>query len=345
LASWARSGRQPGRIRLATWAQSGRKLHNDYAESAPVRPLPKMANLAPRLFTITETSTKGGRLTVKRYNTPVRLNPPAMTIDETTGAAILTVTMKRRGPRQGETYRLLVDVEDFSMLSALTWTPMYQKDRGRCCDGRENHNKDHIYFTTMIRQSDGKYKLTQMQRLIMGSPHGKLVGFRHHNFMDLRKSQLYVGSQKDVNQRMRKTVKPTISQYRGVSFESCGNGQRRWIAQASVNNKVRKIKKVTANNPNGELICAQAYDCFVLANFENPNPNFRASSYSDKEITAYKLDRNGKRISPSVLSVMPSATTRRTGLLPEWQSVTGERKPVSSATWKRLGLSNVRISA
>jgi hypothetical protein len=69
LASWARSGRQPGRIRLATWAQSGRKLHNDYAESAPVRPLPKMANLAPRLFTVRNTQRRKAE-TIRRKETP-----------------------------------------------------------------------------------------------------------------------------------------------------------------------------------------------------------------------------------------------------------------------------------
>lgn len=314
-------------------------------------------------------------MTFKRYNTPVRSKPQALTIDEATGAAILTVTMRRKGPRQGETYRLLVDVEDFPMVSTLTWTPMVQKARARCCDGRSNNNKDHVYFVTSVRQSDGNYKGVSMQRLVMGNPFGELVGFRDHNYLDLRKTQLYVGSQKQVNERMRKTVKPTISQYKGVSFKAYYSGKfGRHIAQASNGGKQPIRIGTFPPTPQGEIAAARAYDCFVLANFTNPNPNFRASSYSVEEITAYKLDSDGKRISPSVLSVMPSATTRRTGLVPGlqpshvsagtsktsdavpvsttrstlWPVIVGNkpkpkpipmRKPVASSTWMRKGRS------
>lgn len=148
-----------------------------------------------------------------------------------------------------------------------------------------------------------------MHRLVMGAMRGQLVQFRNHDFYDLRKSQLRIATQSEVNQRMRKTAKPTASDYKGVTFEERGSKGSRWIAQAHFAGRVHKIKERTGNDPQAEIVCARAYDCLVLANFDNPNPNFPATDYSTAEITAYKV--TAKPIIRHVCAVKPSPNVHR----------------------------------
>lgn len=242
---------------------------------------------------------------------PKKGSPQPLQFDTETGAAVFTVTMRNNGPRRGESYRLLVDLEDFAALTAWTWTPVWQTDRERFGKGK-NNNKDHVYFLTDIPLSDGRYKRTSMHRFIMerhrSIASGQLVGFQDHNYFDLRKYRLRVGTQAEINQRMRKTVKKTTSAFRGVSFEWRYGSPRRWIAQASRNNRLHRIgfyPPVAA----GELQAARDYDCFVLANFDNPNPNFPASDYTVEQVAAFK--RNLVPVKSCTMETLPSPPCQR----------------------------------
>lgn len=200
-----------------------------------------------------------------------------MVIDSRTGAAILMTQPTRIHPA----YRLLVDVKNFLWLSQFKWTPVRTKNGSRT-DGRTNNLKDHVYFNTAIRTDDGRYRNLSMHRLIMANPHGKLVAFVEHNYFDLRESQLAVVNQKQVNEHIRKTTKPTASGFKGVTFEWRYGRPRRYIAQASHHNKLHRVG-VYPPTPEGEIAAAHAYDLFVLANYSNPWTNYPVETYKASE--------------------------------------------------------------
>ena len=201
-----------------------------------------------------------------------------------------------------------IDAEDAERVGRHKWTGTYQKNGRRSGKGK-NNNRDHVYFCTSITKPNSRQSTANLHRFIMAeqlaaAPKGSIVGFRDHDYFDLRKMQLQLLSRQQSNQRMRKTVKRTVSPYKGVSLEWRYGSPRRWIAQASLNNRVRRIKVVAPNIPDAQLICARAYDCFALANFDNPNPNFPASSYTVDEIQAYKLDASS--VMDDVMTIKPS---------------------------------------
>jgi hypothetical protein len=78
------------------------------------------------------------------------------------------------------------------------------------------------------------------------------------------------------------------------------------------------------------MLCVKAYDLFVLANFDNPNPNYPASHYTSAEIESARL--HSDPVTSDVCKVRPSPPACRLPHQPKSKQSPGSCLPATSAT-------------
>lgn len=137
-----------------------------------------------------------------------------MEIDLETGAAVLHVHSKTHG-----NFRVLIDVEDWEKVSRHTWHVTMQKRV--------------YYFQTKVRKPDGMWTKLQLHRLVLNAPKELQVDHIHHNYCDMRKSQLRLVTNRE-NQQNRRSQRNTSSRFKGVSWHK---GSNKWCAQIKVDGK------------------------------------------------------------------------------------------------------------
>lgn len=113
----------------------------------------------------------------------------------------------------------LISAEDFELVSKYKWNAI----KG----GRT------FYATTNIKQTNGKYKMVQMHRLILGAIPGQIVDHRNGNGLDNRRSNLRLASPTEsaCNIGLRKD---NTSGHTGVFWNS---KIRKWTACIQVNKR------------------------------------------------------------------------------------------------------------
>jgi hypothetical protein len=187
-------------------------------------------------------------------------------------------------------YRLLIDVKNFDRVTQFTWSPITQKDYPRA-DGRNSHFTDHLYFVTNVYE-EGFTTMLSLHKFIIGTiSHGMKVGFAHNDYFDLRESQLTVTTKKQVNEAQRKPIRPTTSEFKGVSYynRSKEGIRDRYTAQGSHHNRMIRVGQFPPTR-DGEIQAARAYDMFALANYLHRNLNFPASDNAGCDLSAYTVE-------------------------------------------------------
>lgn len=211
----------------------------------------------------------------------------------------LVVTSRRHG-----TFRILLDPEDWQRVNEHTWSVSKRKADYRRSDGRASHNNDHVYFVTTVRQPSGRYKTIYLHRLILDGAAHHVIGNQSHTYVDLRKHVLRVGTIKHVNERMRKTTRPTSSRFKGVSWI---NDKRKWQASISINDRMKNLGRRTS-----EEDAARLYDLYALANYSNPLTNYPPETYAGIDLARYVLtmpDRSARAITSAVHLRRPRYTS------------------------------------
>src|SRR4051812_34619729 len=94
------------------------------------------------------------------------------------GREMQTRHMTVRSNKHGE-FKVLMDIADIVQYGQLKWSAL------RKPDGR-------VYFARKIRLPDRSRAAVYLHRLVMSAPAGMEVDHIHHNYLDLRKSQLRV---------------------------------------------------------------------------------------------------------------------------------------------------------
>jgi hypothetical protein len=166
-------------------------------------------------------------------------------IDPQTGAAVLTVVSRR----YGRTFRVLIDAEDWDRVNAREWF-VTVLDRGR------------LVFSS---------RKVLLHRFVMNAPDGVQVDHIHHDYCDLRKSELRFASQSQNAMNSRKQQRDTTSRFKGVSWYPRFG---KWRASFNPRN-VGKHLGYCPGTPAGEVDCARLYDSaareaygeFALTNF------------------------------------------------------------------------------
>lgn len=168
-------------------------------------------------------------------------------MDIKTGAAVLTVDSRTQGP-----FCVLVDVDDWERVNAHRWRILKPK------------GSDRIYFKTYVKGAGGKWKTLLLHRVIMDAPTHLEVDHIHHNYCDLRKTELRVVTRK---QNQENTWKPitrrTSSRFRGV-YRNARSGK--WFAGIKHEQKSFHIGTFPGT-PEGEIEAARAFDRKALELF------------------------------------------------------------------------------
>jgi hypothetical protein len=166
-------------------------------------------------------------------------------IDIETGAAVLTVMSRKYGR-----FDVLIDPEDWERICEHSWWVHHGKN-------------NYVYFATQVRQADGKWKTLKLHRFLMGSPAGLEVDHIHHNYLDLRKSELRITTHKQNGRNQRKQNTPASSCFKGVSWHKL---RGKWSASIKHNGKSIYLGLFPAT-PSGEIAAARSYDRKALELF------------------------------------------------------------------------------
>ena len=150
---------------------------------------------------------------------------------------LLEVTSKTHG-----TYNALIDAEDAERVSQHTWHVL-------------GASSARIDFATKVRKPDGKRTTLPLHRFIMNAPDGMEVDHIHHNYCDLRKTELRCvrHSQNMMNQRSRSD---TYSRFKGLTWYK---RRSKWRAQITNNYKNVHLGYYPGT-PEGEIEAAIAYN-------------------------------------------------------------------------------------
>jgi hypothetical protein len=165
-------------------------------------------------------------------------------VDELTSAMLLEVTSKTHG-----TYNALIDAEDAERVSQHTWHVL-------------GASSARIDFATKVRKPDGKRTTLPLHRFIMNAPDGMEVDHIHHNYCDLRKTELRCANNQQ-NGYNRRSNSNTTSRFKGVSWYKQTS---KWLAQISQNGRSMYLGYFTGT-PEGELEAALAYNAKAVELF------------------------------------------------------------------------------
>lgn len=127
----------------------------------------------------------------------------------------LVLVIKRRN---GEAFEVLLDHEDFRIVSQYHWH-VIGKQKAPYVRGR---------------RLDGGLNSVALHRIVMGSPSGKVIDHINHNVHDNRKQNLRVGTIGENNQNLKEGRVNCKSGERGVCWS---RRSKRWLCQIRVKNK------------------------------------------------------------------------------------------------------------
>jgi hypothetical protein len=122
-----------------------------------------------------------------------------VTFDKLSGATLLQVDSKKHG-----TYNVLIDADDAERVSKHTWHVL------RASSAR-------IDFATDVQKPNGKQAKLYLHRFLKQCPDGFDVDHIHHNYLDLRKSELRIVTRQQNSQNMR-SHRNTTSRFKGVHW-------------------------------------------------------------------------------------------------------------------------------
>ena len=118
-----------------------------------------------------------------------------------------------------------VNAEDFDRLSRHKWSAL-------------KSGSGPIYAARKITVSKNNRKVILMHRVIANAMQGQKVDHRNGNGLDNRRDNLRICTDQENMQGFKTARKNKTSQYRGVHFRV---KSRRWIAQISVDKKVKHL--------------------------------------------------------------------------------------------------------
>ena len=127
----------------------------------------------------------------------------------------LVLAIKRRN---GETFEILLDHEDFHIVSQYHWH-VIGKQKAPYVRGR---------------RLDGGLKSVALHRVVMWFPSGKVIDHINHNIHDNRKRNLRVGTIAENNQNLKVGRANCKSGERGICWSKRDN---RWLCQIRVGNR------------------------------------------------------------------------------------------------------------
>jgi hypothetical protein len=187
-------------------------------------------------------------------------------IDLMTGACVLVVNSPKYGA-----FRVLIDKDDWEIVSALHWRAQKRKDRRN------------IYFQANVPRklwrngmpNSGKVSL---HRFVKNAPSETEVDHIHHDYMDCRKDSLAVGSTKVNAENASKHRDGCSSPFKGVFLCKTTNTWKAQIHHSTFPNgrRVKKTLRLGTLPPTaaGEEAAARAYDAAALELFTRPYLNF-----------------------------------------------------------------------
>lgn len=115
-------------------------------------------------------------------------------------------------------YAVLVDKDDYEMISNMTWSI------------QRNHSKTkQLYARTNIYLGNRKHKTANMHRIIMKAKQGQFVDHINGNTLDNRKCNLRFVNRYQ-NARNCSVYSTNKTGYKGVSWSDAHNGYRAYIA-------------------------------------------------------------------------------------------------------------------
>lgn len=135
--------------------------------------------------------------------------------------------------RKGESYEILVDLDDFYKLKELNSSWFIVKKRS---------NRVYAQASIYIGKINGEYKynIIQLQRYLLDADKGFHIDHINHNPLDCRKKNLRIATIGE-NIRNRKSKNSNNkSGYRNVSWSK---DEKKWIVQLQVNGKNTRLGK------------------------------------------------------------------------------------------------------
>ena len=158
-------------------------------------------------------------------------------------------------------YDVLIDDEDYSLVSKYTWRP-------------SKPNKP--YFITTLKMENGIQKTMNFHRLIMGCTCGDdtVVDHINHDTLDNRKCNLRITTKQGNARNRSRTIRSTTG-YKGVSFY-------KGTYHSSLEYENRHIFMGSSNN---SVECARWYDMMAIKLFgEYACTNFDRELYKQEDI-------------------------------------------------------------
>jgi len=163
-------------------------------------------------------------------------------IDSETGAYILMVS----NGRTGETYRVLLDPEDWERTIQHSWSASITNQQ--------------IYFTAYRKPSGGESRTMSLHRFITGAKPGQIVDHIDPTKpLDHRRANLRFATSRQNSQNQQIHRVPKTSRFKGVSLNSATG---LWVAQIRVDGKLIKL-----GTSKSERLAAALYDVNAMYYF------------------------------------------------------------------------------
>jgi hypothetical protein len=160
------------------------------------------------------------------------------------GQTFLQVT----SPKYGQ-FNVKIDSEDAERIGQHTWA-VSKRSNGR------------VYFLNNVTQPNGKNKMVRLHRFVMNAPDVVEVDHVHHDYLDLRKSELRLATNQE-NMMNRRKHRNSTSTYKGVSFYKQSG---KWTSQIQHNGKGINLGYFPPTI-DGELAAAVTYDIKAIKLF------------------------------------------------------------------------------